>query len=881
MIRRGIRWLVRSRREIERDVADEIAFHLEMRRTALEREGVSPAEAEARARAEFGDAAGLRASLGLSDARRQRRRRRSALLEDLVADVRIAIRSLRRAPAFTGAVLGTLALATGATVATFAVLNAVVLRPLPYADPERLVNVLHGRAANITMAEEIERRVPAFSGVSGVSQWGLTLTGVGEAAELEALVVEPAYFDVLGVRAALGRTFREDERAEGSSDVVVLSDALWRDRFGGDRDLVGRRVQLDGYGHRSREVIGILPPDFVPALAAGGRRIDAFIPLRGMAGRTMVSDSTWYLNGILARLAPGASLEASATGVRAAMQGMSEQTSVLSEETVASSGAVSLLEGMVGDTRSTLWMLLGAVALVLVLACANTANLLLARGERRRGEIAARSALGASRGRLVRGLLTESFVLAVAGTALGMLLARFTLDFLRVAEISGLPRTADLGFDIRVVTFATAAALLCGTLFGVLPAWRVTGEGLRGAAGTRVHGQTRQGRHFGSVLISVEVALAMVLITSAALLIASYRTLRAVDPGLDAGDVFTVRVAPAPTEYPSDRARVLYDDLLERVRALPGVRAAGAIQLLPFGGGNWSFPYLAAGHDPPVDAPLPSANFRVVTPDYFEALDVPLIAGRWFDAGDRAEGEAVGIINRMLAEELWPGEDAVGREILLFGNVPFRVVGVAGDMRQHGLDQNARPEMYRPFSQWTVSTMHLMVEHDGSSGALETALRAAVRDLDGNVPVLDAAPLAYVIDQSVAGRTFIMRVLAAFGFTALLLGAIGVYGVMTYTAGARVPEYGVRIALGATRGAVERGAFLGGMRPVLIGVLAGTAASLLAGRALAALLYEVAPNDPRVLAAAALVLTAVAAFASWLPARRFSRVDPIRVLGSQ
>jgi putative ABC transport system permease protein len=881
-VRRSVAWLFRTRREIVDDVDAEIAFHLEMRASALEATGLTPAAAAEQARREFGDVADLRASLEHSDRHRQRRVRAGMWLDDLRQDVRFALRSLHRAPGFAAAALGTLVLGIGASVATFAVLNAVVLRPLPYAEPDRLVSVQYGGSANITVAEEIARRVPSLSAVTALSEWGLTLTGAGDAAELSAQVVEPAFFYMFAPPAH-GRAFREEEREDGRSDVVVISDALWRERFGADPGVIGRRIDLDGYGQRARTVLGVMPRDFTAPFSSSAAPVHVWIPLRSMAARTVSTDSTWYLSAIIGQLAPGATVAGAAADVRAAMGALRAENSVIGEESVRTAGAASLLDGMIGGTRATLWLLLGAVALVLALACANLANLLLARGDRRRAELAARAALGGTRSRLIRELLTESAVLAVTGAAAGMLLARVLLDALRVADVSGLPRSADLGFDLRVTAFTTLAAIASVLLFGVLPALRATRHALRPelAQSGRVRGPSRGSRRFGAALIGGEVALAMVLVTGAALLIASFRSIRSVDPGLDPADVLTVRVAPAQTDYTPERARIFYDALLERIESLPGVRTAAAIQLLPFTPGNWNFPYLAAGQAPPANAPLPSANFRVVTPAYFDALDIPLLAGRTFDGGDRSDTEAVGVINRAFAELLWPGEDALGREVLLFGNTPFRVIGVVGDVRQHSLLESARPEMYRPQSQWTLTALNLMIEHDGGSAALESAVRAAVRALDPNVPVVSSLPLDEVLGESLAQRRFFMRVLSAFGAVALLLGAVGVYGVMSYSAGARVSEYGVRIALGATQRAVERRAFAEGMRPVLIGLGAGVLAALAAGRLLESMIYDVQPHDPRVIAASALVLAVVAALASWLPARRSSRVQPMQVLGSQ
>jgi predicted permease len=372
----------------------------------------------------------------------------------------------------------------------------------------------------------------------------------------------------------------------------------------------------------------------------------------------------------------------------------------------------------------------------------------------------------------------------------------------------------------------------------------------------------------------------MILVTGAGLLISSFRALRAVDAGLDTHDVLAVRLSPPPARYDGERAVQFYDELLDRVARLPGVKAAGAIHLLPFTGGNWSFPYLADGHEPPVNAPLPSANFRVVASSYFDALDIPLIEGRPFDTRDGSDGAPVGIINRTLAEQLWPGQDAVGREIKLFGNTPFRVIGVVGDVRQHGLDAQPEPEIYRPIRQWTLSGMTATIESDGDLRALASMVRSAVHSIDDDIPVAEARPLSDVLDETLARRRFFLGVLTVFGTVALALGAIGIFGVMTYTAASRLPEFGIRIALGATDGDVLRLAFTAGLAPVVGGLAIGILAALASSRLLTGLLYGIEPHDPLTLALAVLVLGGVAALASWLPARRFSRVEPMRVLGS-
>lgn len=877
---RGVRWLFRSRSEIAVDIDEEIAFHLEMRTGALMREGLTRPAAEAAARREFGDVGDLRRDLRRRDQRVQRRLRVAVWWDELRQDVRISTRSLLRTPGFTVAALGTLAVGIGAAVATFTVVNAVVLRPLPYEEPDRLVRLSPGQNFNIMMAERLEAGARTLSAVTGIGQWGLVLTGAGDAVQLGAQVVEPEFFAVFTVRPAHGRAFREDEREAATSDVVVLSDALWRARFGGDPSVIGRRIDLDGYGHRSREVIGVMPPDFAPPLENPAHPVDLWIPLTYTGGRTVATDSSWYVNNIVGRMHAGVQVSDAARDVRATMERIREETSRVAEDAVRQSGAAGLLDSLVSDTRRMLWTVLGAVGLVVLLASANLANLLLARGERRREELAARAALGGTRTRIVRELVTESGLLAGAGAVLGVLLARTVLQLLRVTESSGLPRTADLSPDARVLLFAIGVT--CGSLllFGLLPALRATAGDLRPALGpgSRVRGQSRAGRRVGSLLIGAEVALAMVLVTGAGLLIASFRSLRSVDPGMDTRDVLAVTVAPSPTEYSDVRAVQFHDELIARLSQLPDVATVGAIHLLPFSGGNWSFPYLADGHAPPVNEPLPSASFRVVTASYFDALDIRLIAGRAFDTRDVADGAPVGIINRSLANELWPDQDAVGRVIRLFGDSPFTVVGVVDDVRQHGLDTEPRPEIYRPLTQFRLATMTLMLETERDPEALATLVRSVVRSIDDDVPVVEARPLEEALNQSLAQRRFFLGVLTTFGCVALLLGAVGIYGVMTYTASSRVHEFGVRMALGASDRDVLRSAVAAGFLPVGAGLAAGTAAAFATSRLLDGLLYGVGPHDPAILGTAALVLGGVAAAASWIPARRFSRVEPMTAL---
>ena len=798
-------------------------------------------------------------------------------------DIRIAVRRMRADLGFTAVALATLALGIGASVAIFTVVNAVMLRPLPYPEPERLVLVSPGQNANISMADALAEGTPALAASSGISFPDVTLSGDGPAASLNAQAVDAGYFSVFGVTPALGRPFGPEARSPERSDVVLLSYALWQGRFGGDPSIVGKRLRLYGFGQEMRTVVGVMPRGFVAPFQPGGQETAVWIPLSLPSGRTIATDSTWYVNRVVGRLRSGATVEVAAQQVRATMQRLrGEYAGLIDQDAVRSASAMGLLTSMVGDAATPLRLLLAAVAFVLLLACANLANLLMARGERRRQELAVRTSLGANRSRLIREQLTEGVVLALTGGLLGTALARVLLGGLRVTERSGLPRSGEAGMDLRVLGFALGISLLSVVGFALIPALRATRGDLRPdlASGRRTVGGTRGARRLGSVLIAIEVALALVVVSGAGLLLSSLRALRAVDPGLETSQVLAVEIAPPDSRYRNQRAAQYYEQVTERLSALPGVSGVGAIHLLPFTRSNWAFPYLAEGHRAPMDGPLPDANFRVVTPGYFKTVGIPLLEGRDVSAGDVAEGEMVGLINATMAASLWPGERAVGRTIQLFGNRPFRVVGVVGDVHQQELDQAPRPEMYIPLRQFPVPGMVVMVRTSMNTTLQVGPVRQAIEAISSEIPIASIRPLAQVLDASMTQRSFFAGVLTFFGGLALLLGAVGVYGVMAYAVGGRRHELGIRMALGATGASVVRGAMTSGAVPLGVGMVVGLAGVAATSRLLGSLLFHVSPTDPVTLGAAAAVLLTVALLAVWIPSRRASRVAPAQALRS-
>ena len=726
---------------------------------------------------------------------------------------------------------------------------------------------------------------PGLMASSGVSHWGLTLTGNGDPAVLTAQAVDAGFFRVVGAQPILGRPFSPEDRDPARSDVVILSYGSWQSRFGGDPDMIGRRIDLDGSGHATRLVIGVMPKGFVAPLVGPGNDVAVWIPLSRAAGRTIATDSTWYVNSIIGRLKPGTTVGQAAQQIQLVMSRLrAEYPGVLERPQVETAGAIGLLDSMVGDVRPSLLALMGAVGLVMLLACANLANLLLARGDRRRRELAVRAALGAGRGRLVREQLTDSVVLALLGGAGGALLARMLLATLDLGRASALPRTAGLRLDWRVMGFALLVSLLAAAAFGLWPALRATRGDVRDDLGAseRSPGVTRPGGRSGAILVAGEIALATVLVTGAGLLLASLHELRSVDPGVDPSDVVAMRIAPTDAKYHGEAAQALYDQLFERMRAIPGVRTVGATHLLPFTWGNWAFPYLAQGHLPP-DGPLPSANFRIVTPDYFDAVDQPLLEGRLLTEDDaRSDSLRVGLINHTMAHELWPDESAVGKTIQLFGNQPFEVVGVVGDVRQATLDQVPQPEMYVPYAgRWAESSMVIVLEATGDPRSIMPTARRAVWDVDPNIPIVSIQPMTEIVGESLARRRFFANVLSFFGALAMALGAVGVFGVMAYTMGARRTEYGIRIALGATRRRVLGGAVGHAVLPIAVGLAAGIGASVLASRLLQSLLFGVAPGDPLTVLAAGLTLSGVAIAATFVPAYRATKVDAATVMRAE
>jgi putative ABC transport system permease protein len=795
-------------------------------------------------------------------------------MRTLLQDLRFGWRTLWRRPGFTAVAVLTLALGIGANTAIFSVVNAVLLRPLPYEGSEWLVVLTEESRQNPSMFISYpnfldwKERSRSFEALAVHRQQAFILTGGEEPERLDGRQVSADFFNVFGVRPELGRAFLGEEDRPGGRPVAVLSHGLWERRFGGGPGVVGGTITLDG---RPFTVVGVLPEGF---RAAG--EADVFVPFGQWSGQPGWMNRDVRPGGrAVGRLKTGTSIESARAEMRAITAGLEAQHP--RTNTGVGVRLVPLYESVVGDTRPALLMLLGAVALLLLIACANIANLLLARAASRRQEFAVRAALGASRWRLARQLLTESVVLALLGGGLGLLLALWGVDLLSASGAGNLPRATEIGVDARVVAFTALVTLLTGVAFGLVPALQnsaaVPGSALKAAGrGASASG----GRRLSGALIIAETALALVLLVGAGLLVKSFARLQEVDPGFDHENVLTMRVPLPRARYAKDeQVAEFYRALLERVRSLPGVESAAVANELPFTGRGWPVEVEAADRPVPPAGQSPVADWGIVSPEYFRTMGIPLIRGRALAESDTAAARRVVVVDEEVARHFWPGGEAVGQRLRVVGPDPFEVVGVARRVRNYGLDADSRMRVYVPAAQTPMHMMNLAVRASGPDAeGLAKAVAGEVRALDSGQPVYGVRTMERIVSESLAPRRFNMALVALFAAGALLLASIGIYGVIAYTVARRTREIGIRVALGARRGDVLRLVLGQGMRPALAGVGLGLAASLALTRLMSSLLYGVSATDPVTFAAVSGLLVVVALLACYFPARRATKVDP-------
>jgi putative ABC transport system permease protein len=818
-------------------------------------------------------------------AKRIRNDRSGALLDTIMQDVRYGARTLARTPAFTTAAVIVLALGIGANAAIFSVVDAVILRPLPYENPGRLAVILHDGDGPVSPANFADWRDQSrsFESMGAAEYWTPNMTGVDEPEKLWALHVTPSIFPMLGVAPLVGRTFLAEEGERGAEHEVVIAYSLWQRRFGGDPRVVGESITLDGAQYT---VVGVMPRDFkfAPFWAT---KTELWAPLIVDAANGREASSL----RVFARLAPGVS-------VRQAQSEMATVTARLEREYPGTNRGItvqSLKEKVVGDIRPALLVELGAVSFVLLIACANVAHMLLARTAARRKELALRAALGASRARVMRQLLIESLLLALLGGGAGSLLALGGIRALVALAPGGIPRIETIGLDARALLFLLGISLLTGVGFGLVPALRASATDLNDALKEGGRGSTEGIRRnrFRSVLMASEFALALMLLVGAGLMIRSFIALRAIDPGFDPHNLLTMVVPVAGSrEAAPERRAIFYEELLQRVRAIPGVVSASAINHLPLAGDEWGRTFRVEGRPLAHQTDAPAATYRVIFPGYFRTMEIPLLRGRDVGESDNLGAPAVVVVNEFLASRYWPGEDPIGKRITL--DDPERdsvswltVVGVVKNAVRGEWSAPEHEEIYLPFLQNRsylegsgahVAYQTLVIRTSGEAAALAPAVRHAVWSLDGNLPVSEVQTMDAVVARSTAQPRFNLFLLATFAAVALVLAAVGIYGVMSYSVSRRTHEIGLRMALGARPGDVL-GIVVGqAMLLATIGACVGLVGALTLGRFMSSFLYGVQPSDPLTFLAMAVVLGAVALAASYIPARRATRIDPLLAL---
>jgi putative ABC transport system permease protein len=802
-------------------------------------------------------------------------------MESLRQDLAYALRRLSRSPVFTLVAVATLALGIGANTAIFSVINGVLLQPLPFPEPERLVlvsQVWKGKPTVVSPQNflDLQAQAGSFASMAAYDNGGVILTGGGTPTRLEGAQVSASFFDLLRVAPALGRGFLDGENDPARSKVVVLGHRLWSERFGADPSILGRTIQLD---RTPFEVVGIAPAGFSYPESA-----QLWTPLEYDEVFRHRSRGAWYLTAI-GRLKDGVPVEQA--GREAALVGarLAQQYPDANEGVGATVG--SLHESMVGKARPALLVLLGAVGFVLLIACVNVANLLLARVAAREPELALRSALGASRSRLLRQLMTESVLLSVIGGAAGILLASLSLGSLLALQPADMPRLDEIRLDRTVLAFATVLSLVTGLLFGSVPALhmarRATAQSLREGARSLIGGH---GGPLRAGLVVGQVALAMVLLAGAGLLGRSFMRLRHVEPGFDPRSALTFRIALPESAYPEEPARAAFvSELLARLAAVPGVRQVGAVMGLPLGGTRFNLSFEVDGRPALTPAQQPSMEVRVATPQYFGTMGIPVKRGRGFLPTDVAGSLPVAVITEAAAARYFPGEDPLGQRITLGWRRPDGkpraggvVVGIVGDVREHGLAMDYPAEIYVPYAQLPVTAMDLVMRTSVAPESLLPSVQAVLHGLDPEMPAARPRTLEAIVSRSLGEPRFYVTLLGAFAFTALALAALGIFGVMSYLVVQRSREIGIRIALGALPRDILRGTLREALLLAGAGVVLGLAGALGLSRTLRSLLFELSPNDPATLLAVAVLLTVVAVLASWLPARRASRVDPLAAL---
>jgi predicted permease len=870
------------RKTVDAELDEELSYHLARETEKYREQGASAQEATRQARM---------ALSGPEQVRQQcREARGTKFLEDLVQDLRYGMRTLKKNPRLTSMIVLSLALGIGANTAIFSVTNTLLLKPLPYPHADRLA-ILWLRSPGIGIPQDwpspgqyhdIQTQNHVFDATAIASGGGYILTGVSRAIKLEGISASSSLLTMLGAKPMLGRIFLPEEDKPGKAQTVVLTYALWQKVFGGDPKILGRSITIDG---KASTVVGVLPRKFklnheVLPTIGGVDKPDVFLPLPMNAKDEQDYDPEVY--NILARLKPGVTMQQAQADIDVIAARLRREKHRDPSFTIS---VVPLIEQVVGNVRSAVLILFGAVALVLLIACTNVANLLLSRATVREKEIAMRAALGAGRSRVVLQLLTESVLLSLLGGAAGLVIAAACLFAVRQMHPGNIPRLDELGMDFGVLAFTLGTSILTGIVFGLAPAFRASRIDLNatlkaGGRSSRSGGLNVRRDKLRGALAIAELAISLTLLTGAGLLVRSFIHLLQVPPGFNPQHVISMEVATFGHNYEKDAQQFqFYQRLGERVRSLPGVTQEGAVSTLPLtpsiGWGGMQI----EGYVPPPNQPELQVDQRCATVGYFHAMEIPLIRGRLFLSSDTDKSQPVALVDQKMSDRFWPKGDAVGKRIRPNNSSPWlTIAGVVGVVKQYGLDTDTRMVVYYPHSQRTAGPLFFVARTSGEPAAMANAILQQVRNIDPDVPVYDVATMQQRVHESVARQRFAMTMLGAFAGFAMLLAAIGVYGVMSFLVTQGTSEIAIRMALGAQRNSILSLVFQQGMGMALIGIAVGLMGAFGLTRLMGALLFGVSATDPLTFTGVAMLLTLVALSACYFPARRAMRVDPMVAL---
>ncbi len=851
---------------------------------------MSEADARAAARTRFGDVDRVRDECRGIRTDMEVHMRRIDFWQDLRMDVAFALRTLRRSPLFAVVAVATIGLAIGANTVIFSAVDAVLLRPLPYRYADRVEMVWNSNAQStlsrtaVAVPEyfDLAAQLTAHDAVAAITRQPSPLVSDGaEPERVMAYVVSPNLFDLLGTSPSIGRAFGGDDGKPGAPRVIVLSHALWMRRFGGDPAAVGRTVNVSGF---PRTIVGVMPPDvrFPDApLEFLRERADLWIPSTFETSR---GDSRGnQIIAVVLRRAAGVS-ESRANGDLDAVSARWRVAYPNRYASPASKGwrlsASSLRDQMVGSTRRSLLVITVAVAFVLLIACVNVANLLLARGAARQREISIRLALGAGRARLTRQLLTEGVVLAAAGGAIGLLLAWLGLRALIRLDAGALPRIADAGIDMPVLAFTAAVSMLTGLLVGVAPALQQSGRDVRSALDEAARGATggRGSHRLRVALVAAQMAMALVVLVASGLVARTFLALGQVDPGFTPANAVSLQFNLNRVKYDSAaKLTAFYQQLVSNIAGVSGVSSVSGGYPIPMSGEGWSGSFTVEGEPSGPNDPIPHAEYGVAMPDFFRTMGIRVVAGREFSNVDLPSSPAVVVVDEALARQHWPGQSAIGKRINASGSLAT-VVGVVRHVHKAGPQSEGEPQIYLPLAQSPQSALSIVVRAPTQPMTLVRPIRDIVRQLDPQLPISKVASLEDLASQAMASQRLNALLLGVFALTALLLASVGLYGVMAYLVSQRAREIGIRVALGGQPGAIRSAVMREGLWISLAGLVVGLGVSLLASRALGGLLFGISPNDPATYAAIVGVLLLVSVIASYGPARRATRVDPLIAL---